>query len=331
MAYAGRTIPRVPLWKLRLSMIGTVAVITSIATLILVAILTALRISFFGIYGILGFVVFFHVLQWLMGPYIIDAVYHVRPLSEYEAPELHRMVKKLARESGLKDVPKLMIAEISIPNAFAYGNFLTGYRVAVTRGLLESLPEDEIEAVLGHELGHLKHKDVVVMLMISIIPALIYYIGYMLYISGWFGGYRRDSRGGGGLYLFLIGIALMAVSFLLNLFVFYMSRLREYYADAHAALIVKNGAKKLQRALARIMLISGRYSRYLGEERKSYSQFKMFFIADPEKGVKSRFYGNIDELVEAIKKEKPSILEELFSTHPHPAKRLRYLDNFITT
>ncbi len=327
MTYTGRTIPKVPLWKLRLSMIGTFAIITSIATLILVAVLTALNISFFGIYGILGFVVFFHVLQWLMGPYIIDAVYHVRPLSEREAPELHRVVKRLAKESGLKNAPKLMIAEIDIPNAFAYGNFLTGYRVAVTRGLVDSLPMEEVEAVIGHELGHLKHRDVVVMLMISIIPAIIYYIGYILYISGWFGGYRRESRGG-GVYLFLIGIALMAVSFLLNLFVFYMSRLREYYADAHAALTVRNGARKLQRALARIMLISGRISRYLGETSKSYNQFKMFFIADPGKGVKSRFIGNIDELVETIKRQKPNILEELFSTHPHPAKRLKYLDNF---
>jgi len=331
--YPKHTIPKTPmpkitLWKLRFAMLGTFAVITAIATLIFVMILTWLNISFYGLYGILIFVVFFHVIQWLIGPHLIDAIYHVKPLSRHERPELFEIVERIAKRSGLKYVPKLMIAEIDIPNAFAYGNPFTGYRVAVTRGLLETLPLDEVEAVLGHELGHLKHRDVVVMLMISIIPAIVYYIGYVLYISGWFGGFRREREGGGPLLL-LVGILLMVVSYLLNLFVFYMSRLREYYADTHAALNVDNGAKKLQRALVRIMYYTGRMKRYLGRESKSYSHFKMFFIADPDKPIKAEYVRNIDQLVELIKRKKPSILEELFSTHPHPAKRLRHLDRFI--
>ncbi|OYT51139.1 MAG: zinc metalloprotease HtpX [Desulfurococcales archaeon ex4484_217_2] len=321
--------PRVSLWKLRLSMLGTMAAITAIATLVFVTILTWLNISFYGFYGIIGFIVAFHLFQWIIGPYVIDAVYHVRPLSKHEYPELHDIVEKIAKRSGLKYVPKLMIAEIDIPNAFAYGNPFTGYRVAVTRGLLETLPLDEVEAVLGHELGHLKHRDVVVMLMISIIPAIIYYIGYVLYVSGWFSGFRRERESGGPLLL-LVGILLMAVSYLLNLFVFYMSRLREYYADSHAALNVTNGARKLQRALARIMYYTSRMRRYMVEGGKSYSHFKMFFITDPDKQLKARYIRDIDQLVEDIKRQKPSILEELFSTHPHPAKRLRHLDKFIT-
>lgn len=321
--------PRISLWKLRLSMIGTFAAITAIASLILMAVLTWLNLSFYGLYGILGIVLFFHVFQWLIGPYIIDAVYHVRPLEPHEHSELHEIVEEIAKKSGLKNMPKLMIAEIEIPNAFAYGSPLTGNRVAVTRGLLNTLPLDEIKAVLAHEIGHLKHRDVMFMLMISIIPALVYYLGYMLYLSGWFGGARRDERGG-GISLFLVGMLLIVISYLLNLFVFYMSRLREYYADSHAAFTIPNGAKNLQRALTRIMYVTGRMSRYIKEEGKTFSQFKMFFIADPDKPLEIRYVSNIDRLVEMIKKEEPSLLEELFSTHPHPAKRLRYLDKFIT-
>jgi len=319
-----RTEARIALWKLRLGMIGTLAAVISITTLILAGVFTALGLPFYGIYGLLIFVLFIHLLQWLIGPYIIDMVYHVRPLRPGENPWLEETIKKLSTASGLSKPPKIMIAEIKIPNAFAYGSPLTGNRVAVTRGLLESLPEDEIEAVLGHELGHLKHRDILVMMMISIIPALVYYVGYSLYLSGWFGGRGREERGG-VIYLFLLGIALMILSYILNLFVFYMSRLREYYADSHAALTVPNGARKLQRALARIMYYSGFIRR-----KENYSHFKAFFISDPDISVRARHVRNIDELVEAIKREKPSILAELFSTHPHPAKRLRYLDRFVT-
>ena len=316
----GRVRAAPSLLKLRLSMIGVWAAVTASASLVLIIVLSLLGIPFFGIYGILGFVVGFHIFQWMIGPYIINAVYRVREIKPGEYPWLHEIVERLARRSGLEKPPKLMLADIEIPNAFAYGSPLTGNMVAVTRGLLTNLDREEVEAVLGHELGHLRHRDVIVMMMISIIPAILYYLGYTLYMSGWFGGYSRDERGNAGLIL-LIGIGLIILSFVFNLFVFYMSRLREYYADAHSAKVAKNGARNLQRALVKIMLASGRLRRRI---KGKYDQLKMFFISDPAMGI--RGYGRIDELVEEIKREKPSIWEELFSTHPHPAKRLRFLD-----
>ncbi len=314
---------RLSLLKLRLSMIGVWALITGLATLILTAVLLYLGMPIYGIYGILGFVVIFHFFQWLIGPYIINAIYRVRELKRSEYPWLHEAVAKISARSGLRNPPKLMLAEISLPNAFAYGSPLTGNMVAVTRGLLRTLDREEVEAVIGHELGHLRHRDMIIMMMISLIPAIIYYIGYSLYLSGWFGGYRDREEGGGGLIL-LIGILLIVVSYLFNLFIFYMSRLREYYADSHAAIFVENGAKNLQRGLVKIMVAAGRLPRSV---RKAHNQLKMFFISDPDIAV--RGYGDVDRLIEEIKREKPSILVELFSTHPHPAKRLRFLDQFI--
>ena len=318
---------RPSLLKLRLSMIGVWAAITGLATLILTAILLYLGMPVYGVYGILGFVIVFHFFQWLIGPYIINAIYSVREVKPHECPWLHRIVEKLSKRSGLEKPPKLMLAEIDIPNAFAYGSPLTGNMVAVTRGLLNTLDESEVEAVLGHEIGHLKHKDIIVMMMISLIPAIIYYVGYSLYMSGWFGGYSEREEGGGAGLILIIGILLIVVSYIFNLFVFYMSRLREYYADSHSAMVAENGARNLQRGLVKIMMATGRLRKYL--RGRSYGQLKMFFIADPDLGLR-RFRGNIEELVEEIKREKPSVLAELFSTHPHPAKRLRFLDQFIT-
>ncbi|MEM2732914.1 MAG: M48 family metalloprotease, partial [Nitrososphaerota archaeon] len=139
---------RISLIKLRLSMIGVWAIITSLATLILIVVLSILGIPYFGLYGILGFVIFFHFFQWLIGPYIINAVYRVRELKLDEYPWLHEIVERLSRNSGMDKPPKLMLAEIDIPNAFAYGSPLTGNMVAVTRGLLRTLDRDEIEAVI---------------------------------------------------------------------------------------------------------------------------------------------------------------------------------------
>lgn len=317
--------PRISLLKLRLSMIGVWAFVTALASLILVAVLSLLGIPYFGLYGILGFVVFFHVFQWLIGPYIINAVYRAREVKEDEYPWLREVVHRLSRESGMRSPPKLMVAEIDIPNAFAYGSPLTGNMVAVTRGLLKNLDREEVEAVVGHEIGHLKHRDMIVMMMISIIPAIIYYLGYTLYLSGWMGAGSSRERGNGGAIALLIGLGLIVLSFIFNLFVFYMSRLREYYADAHSSRVANNGARNLQRALVRIMTASGRISR---RNREKYEQFKAFFISDPEVEIRA-YREDVDKLIEEVKNQKPSIFEEIFSTHPHPAKRLRFLDQFV--
>lgn len=310
---------KLSLVKLRVAMLGTWALITALASLLFVAVLALLRIPLLNFYSIIGFVVFFHVFQWLIGPYMINAIYRVRPASEAGMPWVEEAVNRLSVSAGMDKPPKAYVAEIDIPNAFAYGSPLTGPMVAVTRRLAESLPREEVEAVIGHELGHIKHRDVLFMMAVSIIPAIIYYLGYTLFVSGAYGG-RRE----GGGYVFLVGLVLMAFSFVFNLFVFYISRLREYYADYFAAKIVRNGARNLQRALVRIMMLSGRIRR---DEAAHFEQFKAFLIADPEISIQA--FGDVDAVVERVKNTKANTIVELFSTHPDPAKRLRALDNYV--
>ena len=324
-ANLGAARPRISLLGLRVSMFAVWIAVVGTATLVLTALILYLGLPTVFIYGVFGFVVLIHILQWLFGPYIINAIYSVKPADEYEYGWLHQIVEQLSIKSGLRSKPKVMIANIDVPNAFAYGSPLTGPMVAVTRGLVGKMPREELETVVAHEVGHLKHRDVVVMLMISLIPALIYYIGYSLYYSGLFGSYgRRNGSSGAG--AILVGIGLIVLSFIFNLFVFFMSRLREYYADTHAALSVQDGARKLQRALVRIMILAGRIR---PTQRIKSDSLKMFFIADPDVALDPRL--DIDSVIEELRQARPSGLSDIFSTHPHPAKRIKHLDKFAGT
>jgi heat shock protein HtpX len=317
-------------WKLRFSMVATLAVIFGLTTLVFTLILTlaGIGLSLINI-GIL--VVILNVVQWLISPYLVGAIYKVRALPESENPQLHQTVSDLSRKSGISK-PKLMLSQIALPNAFAYGSPLTGSRVAVTQGLLKSLDAGEVEAVIGHELGHLKHRDVQVMMVVSFLPALFYYIGYSLMLSGMFGGGRsRNNEGGSNA---LIGIFFMAFSWILTLFTLYLSRLREYYADRHSVSVVENGAEKLSTGLITIVNESKNARNPSKEQKKNNSAFKALFISDPDRAatdaaqVNTMHFTNKKELLkDALSKEPTGAdrLLEILSTHPNIVKRLRAL------
>ena len=163
------------LWRLRLSMVATLAAIFGLSTLVFGAVMLYFGAFDFITIGI--FVVSFNIIQWLLAPYLVGAIYKAKELKREENPQLHDMVDKLSKKSGIS-TPKLMLAQIPMPNAFAYGSPLSGSRIAVTKGLLDTLDEGEVEAVVGHEIGHLKHRDVQVMMVVSFLPALFYFIGY---------------------------------------------------------------------------------------------------------------------------------------------------------
>ncbi|MGC8975889.1 MAG: zinc metalloprotease HtpX, partial [Thermoprotei archaeon] len=315
--------------KLRLSMIGSVALVIGITTLILSAILSlfsygvdAVTILTFSLIFVIGV----HVLQWLISPWIIEALYRVKPVSKTEDSWIAEIVERVARASGLKKTPKAMISYVTVPNAFAYGNFLSGYKVAITQGLIGSLPREEIEAVVAHEVGHIKHRDVEVMMVISILPALIYWLGRILVYSGFFSSGRSRESKSVPVLAFLVGIVLIIVSFLSNLIVLYISRLREYYADSNSVLTLPEGGRNLQRALARILVASGSISRPRSRDLSSATKLKALLISDPELGIGTVRTYDIDEVVEWIKSQKRITPLEIFSTHPDPAKRLRFID-----
>ncbi len=318
------------LWKLRLSMVATLAIIFGLSTLVFGLVLT--WTGTFDLLTMAILVVSFNIIQWLIAPYLVGAIYRVREMKQDENPKLHQIVSELSQKSGIK-TPKLMLAQIPLPNAFAYGSPISGSRVAVTQGLLSNLNDGEVEAVLGHELGHLKHRDVQVMMVVSFLPALCYYIGYSLMLSGVFGGNQqgRGNNNGSGA---IIGIAFMAFSWILNLFTLHVSRLREYYADRHSVSVVGDGANKLSTGLAKIVHVSARTgnSAKQTQQAKTMNVFKSLFITNPEtaKEDAAKLYGmeNSQQLVDDILAKKITFgdkLIEALSTHPNIVKRLRAL------
>jgi len=312
-------------WKLRASMVGTLAIMISLSTLVFTVILTFF--STFSLVTLGIFVVGFNILQWLISPYLIDAIYHTRELRVDENPKLHEAVEELSKKSGIKK-PRLMLAQIPIPNAFAYGSPIAGNRVAVTDGILKTLNPGEVEAVVGHELGHLRHKDVQVMMFASLLPGLFYYIGYSLMLSGAFG--RQKDQGSSGA---LIGIAFMAFSWILTMFTLYLSRLREYYADRHGASIVDGGSQKLSTGLAKIVQATKNMGKFK-KQKQSLFAFKALFIADPDRAevdsaaISAMTGSGGQKLVQDILSKKLTTTDrimEIFSTHPNIIKRLKTL------
>lgn len=313
------------IWKLRLSILATLALIFGLSTLMLTVVL--ILTGLFDIITLGVLVVAFNIIQWLVSPYLINALYRARELPANENPKLHETIENLSKKSGIR-TPKLMLAQIPIPNAFAYGSPLAGNRVAVTSGMLEKLNDGEVEAVIGHELGHLKHKDVQVMMFVSLLPALFYYIGYSLTLSSMYG--RRRDEGSSGA---LIGMVFIAFWWILNLFTLYLSRLREYYADRHSASIVENGSQKLSVGLAKIV----QATRDMGKMKnrtKSLSSFKALFISDPDRAeidsaaLSTMNVSSGQKLVQDILSQQLTTgakFAEVFSTHPNIIKRLKAL------
>jgi heat shock protein HtpX len=309
-------------------MAGTLALIIGLSTLFFTVILSLA--GTFDLLTLVILVVVFNVAQWLISPYIIDALYHVRPMSAAEQPQLHDVVDDLSKKSNIGK-PRLMLAQVQMPNAFAYGSPVAGTRIAVTDGLLKTLDQGEVEAVVGHELGHLRHRDVQVMMFVSLLPAVAYFIGYSLMLSGMFGGNQKNQSSGAAL-----GVVFMAFSWIMNLFILYFSRLREYYADRHSASIVENGSQELSTGLAKLVNATKNMGRMRQQTRtaRPLNGFKALFITDPDRArvdsaeLSTASFGDKQKLVQEILSKKLTTADrifEIFSTHPNIVKRLKAL------
>jgi len=197
-------------------------------------------------FAFLGAGVWF-LIAWASHQKIIEASVGARSLSRKEAPELYNLLENLCVSRGFP-MPRLNIIETPQLNAFASGLTRKSYKVTVTRGLIETLDKDELEAVLAHELTHIMNKDVRLLIIAVIFVGIFSFFGEIVFRSLFYrgmraGGYARgrkgDSRGGG--VLILIAVALIIIAYLLALVIrFSLSRKREYLADAGAVELTRN-------------------------------------------------------------------------------------------
>lgn len=150
---------------------------------------------------------------------IVLKMYRARPVDEKEAPEFYAMVNRLAQQAGLP-LPKLYIIDEDQPNAFATGRNPQHGAVAVTTGLMRILSREELEGVIGHELAHIKHWDILIGIMVAVIAGAITYLAQMAQWSMIFGGRRDEGEEGGGLFATMVMFIVnpLSVGGLLRLF-----------------------------------------------------------------------------------------------------------------
>ena len=277
----------------------------------------------------------FILFQYALGPVMVAASTRLHYLKPGENPWLEKMVKEIADKSGLP-MPRLATVPNNTPNAFTFGRTTSSATLAVHEGLLKQLNENEIKGVIAHELGHVKHKDYIVMTVLSALPMIAYLISRAALYGGAFaGGGRRNNKDNSGAILIVIGVIAFAIYIITFLIVMRLSRLREHYADAYSAYVTEN-PRELESALAKI-------SYGLSISPKAPEGARAFYIEDP--GAAKQEIQNImehkdqydldhdgvldeRELQLAMEKESKSTwvqVNSLFATHPPTFKRIMML------
>lgn len=230
----------------------------------------------------LGFVGF----QYKFGKWMALRSVGAKDIEESEYPQIYQAVEQLSRDMNMP-MPRLMIADMGVPNAFAVGRKKAG-TVVVSRELIQTLDQQEIEGVLAHELAHIRNRDVVMMILGQSIASLV---GIVVYYAMMFGGRRNIGS------FILAYFGAMVAQMLVLVFVRAISRYREYVADADAANAIGSG-EPLARALEKIQAGNENV-----EEQHVDDNVAALMIFDPEHG----------------------LLRSIFSTHPPAEKRIRRL------
>ncbi len=207
------------------------------------------------IYVIVGVVVWF-IVAWFSHQSLINKETHARPLERKENPKVYNLLENLCISRGIK-MPKLFIIDSDALNAYASGINEKTYAVTLTSGIIARLEDDELEAVIAHELSHIMNRDVRLLIISIIFVGIISIISEMIVRGVLHGGVGRrrsggNNNGGGHIVMILIVIAVAAFGYLLSILIrFSLSRRREYLADAGAVELTKN-SDALIRALQKI-------------------------------------------------------------------------------
>jgi heat shock protein HtpX len=227
-------------------------------TTFLMALLTVLLVFIGNLLGgqsgmilAFGFALLMNLGTYWFSDKIVLAMYHAKPVTEAEAPQLYRTVRDLAMKARMP-MPKVYIIPTQTANAFATGRNPSHAAVAVTEGIMRILTPAELSGVLGHELAHVKNRDILIGTIAATFAGAISMIAHMAQWAMIFGGGRSDDDDGGSP---LAGIAMMIVAPIAAMLIqMAISRSREYAADATGAKIhgmprdLASALKKLHRA-----------------------------------------------------------------------------------
>jgi len=280
---------------------------------------------------ILGIIIalLFMLFQYAIGPSIVASSTKLRYLQRGENPWLEEVVKELSRKAGIPQ-PKLAIAQDSTPNAFVFGHTASDATLALHKGLLEELNKEEVQGVIGHELGHIKHRDFIVVTMLSVIPLICYIIARSLFWAQGTSG-KREKEGA----IIIAAIVAYIIYIISMLFVLYLSRLREHYADAYSAYITSS-PRSLESGLTKIAWGLSLAPTETSGARAFFIEDQTQAKADCSKILENKSKYDLDqngvldehELMLAMEEEarsKWTSANELFATHPPVFKRILLL------
>lgn len=338
--------------RLWLVMAATLLAVVGFGSLLIAAFIVFLG---FGWQVAAAAILLYLFVQWFISPIVVRRSVPLRYLDSCELPWLADMVDDFSAKAGIPK-PRLAIVADDSPNAFVYGRTRGGAVLTVTAGLL-SLPRHEVRAVVGHEIGHIKNFDCVILTFVSSIP-LLFYTFSMTFI------HEASASSGRGLasmvfalVFYLAGMALHLVYFLTYLATLNLSRSREFLADAYSSKLTGSPAD-LKSALAHICYgLSVKPSREVGvrafcindpvkarSDVRSLVDGRMVYDLDGDGRLDERerqiamldLYdlnrdGRLDEReIELAMRMKTagfiSRLHELLSTHPATHRRMQSLD-----
>lgn len=269
-----------------LKTVGLLAFMTALLALML-------QFTGIGLGWIIVFVVGFNLLAYFFSAKMALAASRARPVTEAELPQVYAMVRRLTMQMGMPE-PSIHVIDSPQPNAFATGRSPKHAAVAVTTGILQTLNNDELEAVLGHELAHVRNRDILIGSVAAMIGAALSMVARMGF---WFGGGDNRNNPLGAIAAIL---SLLIAPFIAMLIQLAISRTREFQADASGAEIT---GRPLQLASA-LEKISAGTSRIPMRVNEATSQL---FIDNPIKALRGRG------------------MSRWFSTHPPVEERIERL------
>lgn len=250
----------------------------------------------------IGVIVWFTI-AWFSHSSMINAATSSKPLARKDNKRVYNLLENLCISKGMA-MPMVNIIEDDSLNAFASGLNSKTYAISLSRGIIDKLDDHELEAVIAHELTHIRNRDVRLLIISIVFVGIFAFISEALFRSMRFGSLGRGKKGGAGVAI-LIGLALALVGYLIaTLFRFALSRKREYLADAGSAELTRNPL-----ALASALRKISSDPTIEAVQRKDVAQM---FIQNPQIGNK-KFSASISSL---------------FATHPAIEKRIEILEQY---
>ena len=252
--------------------------------------------SLWGVtYGMLAFLMFavvINLITYFYSSKIVLAMYRARFLKDNEMPDIHRLVEYVALQAGVPK-PRIAIVPTRLPNAFATGRNPKNAVIALTEGIISALNERELKAVIGHEMGHIKDRDILVMTIAATVTSALSIAARIVFWQSLFSRDREQN-----VFLYLIAIAGAAIAAVLIQMA--ISRQREFKADEQSARFT-NDPEALISALQKLELAAKR------QPLNGNPATSSLFIVNPFRG---------------------SAILTLFATHPPVEERIKRLKEF---